>query len=97
MTEDSQNTNSAAQEQAENTQATADRTTREHYEVTKGNPDETALRALDKVFQSVADRAAEVQAGKKPHTRGRFGLPNAAQRGRTGAPLHPNPTAFRNS
>ncbi|WP_426718131.1 acyl-CoA carboxylase subunit epsilon [Corynebacterium auriscanis] len=70
---------------------------RAHYEVIKGNPDDAALTALDEVFQSVADRAAHIQAGKKPNTRGRYGLPEAGQRGRTGAPLHPNPIAFRNS
>lgn len=72
------------------------RVQRQHYEVIKGNPDNLALRALNEVFQSVADRAAEVQAGKKPNTRGRYGLPTPSQRGRTGAPLHPNPAAFRN-
>ena len=72
------------------------RVQRQHYEVIKGNPDNLALRALDEVFQSVADRAAEVQAGKKPNTRGRYGLPTPSQRGRTGAPLHPNPASFRN-
>ncbi|KGM18477.1 acyl-CoA carboxylase epsilon subunit [Corynebacterium auriscanis] len=70
---------------------------RTHYEVIKGSPDDAALTALDEVFQSVADRAAHIQAGKKPNTRGRYGLPEAGQRGRTGAPLHPNPIAFRNS
>lgn len=72
------------------------RVQRQHYEVIKGNPDNLALRALDEVFQSVADRAAEMRAGKKPNTRGRYGLPTPSQRGRTGAPLHPNPAAFRN-
>lgn len=70
---------------------------RQHYEVAKGNPDEVALRALDEVFQSVADRAAEVQAGKKPNPRGLYGLPSTSQRGRTGTPLHPNPASFRNA
>ena len=106
MTTDSQAAttpgNEAAQDHAavrdsEGTQVAVSTAQRQHYEVIKGNPDGTALRALDEVFQSVADRAAEAQAGKKPNSRGRYGLPTPGQRGRTGAPLHPNPAAFRNS
>lgn len=106
MTFDSQATNAPSNEAARNQTAVWDddaaatgnsRVQRLHYEVIKGNPGNLALRALNEVFQSVADRAAEVQAGKKPNTRGRYGLPTPSQRGRTGASLHPNPGAFRNS